>query len=169
MKLLFQIFYCLTQWFSPVFDLPVNVTLWNSGNVLETASVQLFANSTLIYTGILNLDSLSSGILNCSIDTSSLPIGNYSITASVTPSDQPTATSSDMSAGMVGLTYLGDLNGDFKVDGSDFLAFMSDYVTYWTTGYANPASDYNHSGIIDSSAFFDFMDYYIAYWSPGGH
>ena len=88
------------------FVLPINVTVQNSASVSEVASVQLFANSTSIFNGTLSVDSSASGVLNCSVDTGSLPIGNYTISASVTPLDEPNATPSTMSAGTVGVTYV---------------------------------------------------------------
>ena len=145
------------------FVLPINVTVQNNGNVSETANVKLFANSTSIFNGTLSVNSSASGILNCLVNTESLPIGNYTINVSVTALGEPNVTPSTMSAGTVGVTYVGDLNGDFKVDCTDFFIFMDYYISYWNTGYANPAVDFGHDGKIDSGDALIFTAAYINY------
>jgi hypothetical protein len=149
------------------FVLPINVTVQNGGSVSEVASVELFANSTSIFNGTLSVDGSASGVLNCLVSTESLPIGNYTIDASVTALGEPNVTPNTISAGTVGVTYLGDLTGDFKVDSSSFFAFISDYITYWTTGYVNPAADFNHDGKIDFSDMQIFLYAYISYSKQG--
>ena len=166
---LFSITNVLTPSFvESTFALPVNMTLYNNYNFSQNLSVQIFANSSSMFNGTITLDGFSSGVLNCSIDTSSLYIGNYTITASVVPSDNSTATPITMSTGTVGITYMGDLNGDFEVDANDFFMFMNAYIIY----YSHPSvftatADFNHDGKIDANDFFAFMNAYIVYWSPG--
>jgi len=143
------------------FVLPINVTVQNIGSVSEVASVELFANSTLIFNGALSVDGSASGVLNCLVSTESLPIGNYTIDASVTAIGEPNVTPNTISAGTIGVTYVGDLTGDFKVDSSSFFAYISNYIAYWTTGYVNPAADFNHDGKIDFSDTQIFLDAYI--------
>jgi hypothetical protein len=143
------------------FVLPINVTVQNIGSVSEVASVELFANSTLIFNGALSVDGSASGVLNCLVNTESLPIGNYTIDASVTAIGEPNVTPNTISAGTIGVTYVGDLTGDFKVDSSSFFAYISNYIAYWTTGYVNPAADFNHDGKIDFSDTQIFLDAYI--------
>jgi hypothetical protein len=151
------------------FSLPVSVTVQNNENASELANVQLFANSISIFNGTLNLSSLSSGITACTVNTSSLPIGNYSITASVTPLDEPNAMSNSLFGGVVGLTYVGDLNGDFNVNFNDVTTFVSDYLAYLSTGNYNPAIDYNHNGTINFNDVKLFVSAYIAYYSNVGN
>ncbi len=152
------------------FALPVNVTLNDNYNFSENLSVQIFANSSSIFNGTINLEGFSSGVLDCSADTSSLHIGNYTITASVIPSDEPTATPITMSTSIVSVTYVGDLNGDFKIDSNDFFAFMNAYILYYShPSVFIPLADFNHDGKIDANDFFAFMNAYIQYWIPGGH
>ena len=145
--------------------MPINVTVQNIGSVSEVASVELFANSTLIFNGALSVDGSASGVLNCLVNTESLPIGNYTIDASVTAIGEPNVTPNTISAGTIGVTYVGDLTGDFKVDSSSFFAFISDYIAYWTTGYVNPAADFNHDGKMDTDDFVAFTGAYCAYAS----
>jgi hypothetical protein len=147
------------------FTLPVTVTIHNSGSVSEVANVQLFANSTSIFNGTISLNSLTSGVLGCSVNTSSLPIANYTITVSVVPSDEPNATPSTMSAGPVGVTYIGDLNGGFTINFNDMTLFVSDYFNYFANGVYNPAIDYEHDGIINFNDVSLFIGYYEAYYA----
>jgi hypothetical protein len=127
----------------------------------------LFANSTLILNEALSVDGSGSGVLNCLVNTSSLLIGNYTINASVTALGESNVTPNTVSAGTIGVTYVGDLNGEFKVDSHDFFVFIDDYLNYWTTGYVNPAADFNHDGKINSSDFQLFMNAYINYAKQG--
>ncbi len=147
------------------FSLPINVTIQNLGVYSETAVVQLFANSTQIYNQTVTLNGGQSISLDWLINTEKLPIGNYTITTYVPPQSGQRNSTNTLISGTIGITYLGDLNGDFKVDSNDFFVFMSAYVTYWTTGYVNPAADFNHNSKIDESNFFLFMNAYITYWS----
>jgi hypothetical protein len=149
------------------FVLPVDVTLHNSGSAPEVARVELFANSTSIFNGTLILDSLASGALFCPANTTSLPIGNYTINASVTAQGESNVTPSTMSAGTVGVTYVGDLNGDFKVDANDFFLFLNDYNIYWKTGYVNRGADFNHDGKIDFNDMQTFLNAYINFATQG--
>jgi hypothetical protein len=86
------------------------------------------------------------------------------ITASVIPSDKPNATPSTMSGGTVGVTYVGDLNGDFQVNFNDITLFGREYNAYYTSGIYNPAIDFNHSGIINFNDITLFVTAYDAYW-----
>jgi hypothetical protein len=147
------------------FNLPVNITVRNSGNVSEVAFIALFANSTSICRVALCLNSSASGILNCLVDTSGLPVGNYTISASVIPLGEPNAAPSTITAGIVGITYTGDLHGDFQVNSKDFMTFVADYTACCTRGTYNPSIDFNHDGKIDSKDFFAFVSAYNAYWS----
>jgi hypothetical protein len=146
------------------FTLPVNVTVRNSGSVSEVAFVDLFANSTSICRVAVCLNSSASGILNCLVDTSSLPVGNYTISASVIPLDELSAAPSTITAGTVGITYVGDLNGDFQVNSMDIVAFVADYTACCSHGACNPAIDFNHDGKIDYSDIPVFLSAYIDYW-----
>jgi hypothetical protein len=145
------------------FVLPINVSVQNSDSVSEGASVELFANSTSIFNGTIDVDGLASRILNCPVNTESLPIGNYTISVSVIPSDEPNAMPSTMSVGNVGVTYVGDLMGHFKVDFKDVSDFVSDYIEYNNNGVYNPAADFNHDGKIDFTDLQTLINAYINY------
>ena len=147
------------------FTLPVTVTIQNSGSVSEVANVQLFANSTSIFNGTLSLDSLASGTLTCPVDTDGLSIGKYTITASAISSSEPNLTPSTISGGTFGVTYLGDLNGDFKVNFNDLVIFAADYTAYFTNGIYTPAIDFYHDSQINFKDLQLFVSTYTAYWN----
>lgn len=147
------------------FALPINVTVQNKEGFSEVAIVELFANSTSIFRGAFSLNSLASGILECSVDTSSLPIGNYAITASVIPSNDPSAAPSTVTAGNVGITYAGDLNGGFQINFMDLITFAADYTACCAHGTYNPAIDFNHDGTINFYDITLFTSCYTYYYS----
>jgi hypothetical protein len=147
------------------FALLVNVTVQNNLDVSDVANVELLANSTSIFNETLNLDSLTSRILTCSVNTAGLSIGNYTITASAVSLGEPNAVPSTMSGGTVGVTYVGDLNGDFQVNFQDIAIFCREYIAYFTSGTYYPAIDYTHSGIINFNDLSLFEEAYVAYWT----
>ena len=149
------------------FNLPINITVQNKGTSTETAPIQLFANSTLIYNGTVTLNAGSSMTLNCSMVNETLPVGNYTVTAYVPPSSGQTTTNT-LSSATVAVTYLGDLNGDLKVNFNDILTFVSGYIAYYQTGTYTPAIDYNHDGLINFNDITLFVSDYIAYYVYGG-
>ena len=147
------------------FVLPINVTLQNSGMVSGLANVELFTNSTSIFNGTLTVDDLASGVISCLANTMNLPIGNYTIIASAVPSDEPNAKPSTLTTGIVGVTYVGDLNSDSTVNFNDLRIFVADYVAYNDFNIYNPAADYNHDGQINFEDLQLFVSAYIAYWN----
>jgi hypothetical protein len=147
------------------FILPINVTLQNSGIVSGSANVELFANSTSVFNGTLNVNGLASEVLSCPVNTTSLPIGNYTITASAVPSDEPNATQSTLTTGIVGVTHVGDWTGEFTVNFTDLRDFVADYIAYNSFNIYNPAADYNHDGRIDFEDLQLFVSAYIAYYN----
>ncbi|MGO8807003.1 MAG: hypothetical protein ACLQO7_10465 [Candidatus Bathyarchaeia archaeon] len=147
------------------FVVPINVTVQNKEDFSELASVELFANSTSIYKGTLNLNSFATGIIDCSVDTSNLPIGHYTITASVFPLDEPNSAPSTITAGNVGITYAGDLNGGFQINFMDLITFAADYTACCAHGTYNPAIDFNHDGTINFYDITLFTSCYTYYYS----
>ncbi len=150
------------------FILPIVLAMQNIGNSTETVTAQLVATSNLspqvytIYDSQVTLDGGSSINLNCSFDTKNFPIGNYTITAYLSSSYGFTTT---LCPTTVGVTYIGDLNGDFVVNFNDLLSFVQDYSSYWNGGQFNSAADFNHDGIINFEDLTAFASAYIIYWN----
>ena len=147
------------------FVLPVNVTIQNDIDSNEIARVELFANLISVFNATISLGSLSSVVLNCAVDTTGLAVSHYTITASVTPIDDAPAIPSVLVAGTIEVTYLGDLNGDFRIDVNDVTMLILDFNNYWNTGHINPMADYNHDGKLDANDVTLFVLGYNTYLS----
>ncbi len=148
------------------FMMPINVTLNNPDSVSETANVQINANGTSVFSDTITLSATQTETVPCYFNASVLSIGNYTWIATITTTSL-SGTPSTSTTGQMAVTYLGDINGDFKVDGKDFIAFCGAYVQYWQVGgshQVDPASDFNHDGKIDGTDFIAFNSAYVSYW-----
>lgn len=134
------------------FPLTVDVPVQSGLN-----SIQIYANSTIAFNSTV-LISDNTTFVPCQIQTTGMTIGNYSVTAKVN-------NGANLQVETAGITYVGDLNGDFKVDGNDFLVFMNAYVSYNSVNGSQYSSfaDFNFDGKIDSNDFFAFLNAYIIY------
>lgn len=90
-----------------------------------------------------------------------IPTVSYHVYASSEYSGIPGTASASFSIG----GWIGDFNGDGKVDSNDFFIFLSAYITYYQGQSYNTACDLNHDGKMDSNDFFLFLGNYIQYWS----
>ena len=108
------------------FTMPSSVTLTNPDLVSETASIQVSAGSTVIFTGTATLSSQQTVTVPCVFNTNSLTIGSYTFTTTVTTTSLPGSTPQTATA-QSGVTYLGDLNGDGKVNFVDLCIFVIEY------------------------------------------
>ena len=132
------------------FQLPIHVKVQNGTNI-----IQIYANSTLVYNKTISIVDNSTS-LTCEIPTSNITIGNYTIAEDVNGNYSNVATA--------GVTYLGDLNGDFKVSFSDLTLFVSDYILYYSQSHTFTATiDYNQDGAINFRDLTSFVHYYILY------
>ncbi len=136
------------------FPLSINVPVQNGSN-----TIQIYANDKLEYNDTVVISDNSSNAIS-QIDTSNLSVGNYTITASI--------NSKNTTIEMAEITYLGDLNGEFKVDGHDFISFAGAYVGFNRVNLSvyNGLADFNQDGKITSKDFIVFMNSYISYNSP---
>ena len=155
------------------FIMPTNMTILNPNAVSEQASVQVFANATLVYNNTVTLGAGQTQTIYTSINTTTvgLIVGNYTSQV-VAITVGLNAPNTDTSTGNIAVTYPGDLTGDFKVDFNDVTAFVQAYIQYNQVGGSHPVNlecDYNHDGAIDFNDVTAFVDAYIAYNSPGGH
>lgn len=142
--------------------MPINLTLSNPDGVSETAFIEVDANSTLVNSSAVMLNAFQTKIIPCDFNTSVLTVGNYIYTVTVT-STNLTGSPVNTATGQTGVTYLGDLNGEFKVNFDDVTAFVADYIAYNTNGTYVPAVDYNQDGRINFNDLLLFVQYYIAY------
>ena len=146
------------------FIMPMNVTLNNPDSASENANIQITANSISVFSTTVTLNSLQTEVIPCYFNTSILAIGNYTYTVTVTTTTltgSPTTTAT----GQIGVTYLGDQNGDFTVNFKDIVAFVSEYILYYQSNTLNPACDYNHDGTPTFQDIQLFVQDYVAFTS----
>jgi hypothetical protein len=96
----------------------------------------------------------------------SLPDGDYELTVSAAgvtdgSSNHPT---SDQTVPFYRL--FGDINGDGIVNGSDFLAFRTAYLSFTGDSNYNPAFDYNSDGAINGSDYLRFRSNFLVSPEP---
>jgi len=101
------------------YSLPINVTVMNSANSLETFNVTVLSNATVIGTEE-NVDVSNGALRTLSFtwNTTGSSLGNYTVNA--------LASSLSASSSVV-LTIPGDINGDFKVNLQDLVILASAY------------------------------------------
>ena len=145
------------------FIMPLNLILTNPDAASETASIQVTANSTVVFTGTATLTSGQTQMVPCYFNTSVLPIGNYVLTATVTTTSMTGATPQTLTA-QTGVTYLGDLNGDFTVNFRDLVTFAVDYIANSKTGILNASIDFSHNGTMNLLDIFLFLSYYDSFY-----
>jgi hypothetical protein len=76
---------------------------------------------------------------------------------------------SSLNIGTIGVTYLGDLNDDFTVNGKDIATFVSDYLSYYSSSpNITAAIDYNQDGKINFNDLTLFVHYYIIFYQTNG-
>lgn len=148
------------------FTIPINVVVTNLDKVSETARIQVWANSTLVFsTTNFTLGALQTEVVACNINSFVLaPVGNYASTVILT-TNTLSAPNTETSTGQFGVTYLGDVNGDSQVNFNDIVTFVADYISYNTNGIYYPAIDYEHIGTINFNDIVLFVAYRQAYYS----
>ena len=142
------------------FTMPSSVTLTNPDSVPETASIQVSTGSTVVFTGTATLSSQQTLKVPCVFNTNLLTIGSYNFTITVTTTSLTGSTPQTETA-QSGVTYLGDLNGDGKVNFGDLCIFVIEYISARQTGTYYSNIDYYHTGSIGFSAVPAFISAYI--------
>jgi len=133
------------------FRLHINVFVMNYGAYSEVFNVTVYANTTAIETITnITLASRNSVILNFTWDTSGFACGNYSIRAYASPvAGEKDTSDNSFSDGMILVTILGDVNGDFKVEGKDIALIAKAYGSLIGQPAYVPNADINNDGKID--------------------
>jgi hypothetical protein len=146
------------------FMLPASVTLTNSNSIATTANVVITTGSTTLFSGNFYVNPKQTVAEPCYFNANLLPIGTYTCTVTIsTPA--MTAPSKQTSTGKIGVTYVDDFTGDYKVSSLDYFYFVDAYIQYNSNGIYNSAYDLSHDGKIDSSAFFLFTRNYVSYFA----
>jgi len=132
--------------------LQINVTATNQGSYTQTFSVIAYANATAIETKTATLGNGNSTISSFTWDTTTVPYGNYTISAYANPLPGEVDTADNTyTDGTVLVTVPGDVNGDRIVDIFDIGAISA----HWYPGPpAGPLGydancDINDDGTVD--------------------
>jgi hypothetical protein len=144
------------------FTMPSCVTLTNPDSVSETASIQVSTGATVVFTGTTTLSPEQTLMVPCLFSTNLLTIGSYTFTTTVTTTSLTGSTPQTATA-QSGVTCLGDLNGDGKVNFSDLCIFVTEYESYFQKGTYCSNIDFNHVGSLGFSDVTAFVTAYIAY------
>jgi len=151
------------NWTYKGWPLNITVTLRNKGNVSETFTVATYYNQTLI--GNLTVSNLPSGnettitfVWNTENTT---PCNNYTIAAkaSVVPFEFNTVDN-ELTDGNVKIRYLGDVNGDDKVDVRDVYTVSDAFGSYPGNPRWNYAADVDPNLKIDVKDIFTVASHF---------
>jgi hypothetical protein len=130
----------------------INVTAKNIGNQNESFDVKAFYDSELIDTKhVTDLPPNEEITLTFTWNTSmAQPCHNYTITGEVTilPYEQ-NMTNNRYSDGKVKVRFVGDINGDGKVDMVDIRVVAKAFASYPGHPRWNPDADINQDGKVD--------------------
>ena len=147
------------------YALSVNATLTNEGDFTETFNATLCANTTAIASQALTLTSGNSTTITFTWNTTGFAKGNYIISAHVEPVEGETDIGdNNCTGGLVVVTWLGDLNGDFVVDEDDLWHFCGAFIDYYKIHVLDPNCDYNDDCHIDEDDLWCFCGAFIEYW-----
>jgi hypothetical protein len=119
-------------------NLTISFILQNQGDFTETFDISIYRNSTILATYPLNMPPKSQTLISFRWNTTGCAKSNYTISAGT------------YLIHWVVVTILGDLNGDYIVDGQDYqlvkraIPSSPSNPSKW-----NPNADLNDDGIID--------------------
>jgi parallel beta-helix repeat protein len=136
------------------FSTSLNVTVENFGSFQENFNVTASANGT-IFTGLATNITVSSGdvsYLALSWNTTRASYGSYTISAYAWPvSGETNTANNNFTGGVVKVTILGDINGDFTVGLSDLVLLAKAYSSKPGDARWNPNADINGDGTVGLS------------------
>jgi len=132
------------------YNLSINVILFNYGNNTENFSVTLYANTTVIGTfENITLASRNSTTVTLTLNTTGWDKGNYTLWAYAEPVPNETDTTDNtFTYGVITITILGDVDGDFDVDIYDVVKITGIYGCNKNDPEFNPNSDLDDDGEI---------------------
>jgi len=134
------------------YSILINTTIQNQGDYKETFNVTLYANTTATATQTVTLTSRNSTTITLTWNTTGFAKGNYTISAYATPVPGETDTAdNNLVDGLIKVTVIGDINGDFKVDIKDLVLVIKYFGSYpgHPTKSWNPNADVNGDFKVD--------------------
>jgi hypothetical protein len=134
------------------YSMRINVTLANQGDFTEIFNVTVYANTTSIATQTVTLANRNSTTIAFAWNTSGFAYGNYTIWAYAWPVPGETdIEDNNLVDGLIKVTVIGDINGDFKVDIKDLvlvIKYFGSYPSHPTKPW-NPNADINCDNKVD--------------------
>jgi hypothetical protein len=128
----------------------INIIAANQGDTSETFNVTLDYNSTTIGTQKIALSSQTSTNLTFHWNTTSIKLGNYTITATASPIQGETETSDNtLTYSTIRVSINGDINADGKVNILDITLAATAYGTNLGHPKWNALADMDENGIIN--------------------
>jgi hypothetical protein len=129
----------------------ITVTVKNTGNFTENFIVQAFFNDTLIGSvEIMDFPLRDERSIIFIWNTENVtPCNNYTIRAELSTLPYEFNITNNRLTSIVKVRYLGDVNGDNKVDIQDIFAAALSYGAYYSTPRWNSAADLNQDQKID--------------------
>jgi hypothetical protein len=131
--------------------LKINVTLSNQGDYAETFNVIVYANTTAIVSQSLSLSSGNSTSIIFLYNTTGLSKGTYTIwaIASIVQNEIDVYNNTYID-GLIAVSVIGDINGDFKVDIKDLVLVIKYFGSYpGSVKPWNPNADINSDNKVD--------------------
>ena len=127
----------------------ISVMMTNDGNYTESFNVGVYANATIINQTEVTLIGGKSEIMTFTWNTSGFVKGNYTIWAYAWPVSGETDTADNkFTGGVVTVTILGDLDGDFAVQLVDLVTLARAYGSKPGELGWNPNADLDDNGIV---------------------
>jgi hypothetical protein len=134
------------------YSMHINVTVTNQGDQTETFNGTTYADTTVIQTKTITLESGASKTIAFTWNTAGFAKGNYTISAYAWPVPGETDTLDNRKQdGWVLISIYCDINGDGIVDISDILDTALAFGSTLGQPRWNPNCDLNDDGIVDIS------------------
>jgi hypothetical protein len=131
------------------YNMHINVTMANQGDLTETFNVTIYANTTAVNQTEVTLTSGVSTTVTLTWNTTGFIKGNYSISAYATPVHGETDTTDNTFVyGSITVTIPGDVDGDFDVDIYDVVKIAGIYGSVKGDPEFNPNCDLDDDGEI---------------------
>jgi hypothetical protein len=144
----------------------INATVENRGNEVEGFNVTVYANTTAIGKDAVILTVGNSATITFMWDTADFAYGNYTLWAYASPVPGETnITNNFFTYGIVKVTILGDVNGDFRVNILDVVMITSIYGSKKGDRNFNPNCDLDGDGKITILDVVTCISHYGQKWS----
>jgi len=143
----------------------INAKVLNAGSYTESIIVMAYANSTIIASKSVTLDSGNFTLIDLRWNSTDLAKGNYDISvyASSVPGETNLANNG-LSGISVFVSIVGDANGDRKVDLKDIFAVARAFSSYPGHARWSPNCDLDGNNKVDLRDYFSTCKNYGESW-----